>query len=110
VERVAVRAALLLRLRNTVPRKMATVTHSTPKFPQKIPLQPELPQSTDSSNAVRVEACPRAREQNEPRPKAREQNRDDIHPPAGIRTTAIPDRSRAPQRPRSRESQEPVTV
>jgi hypothetical protein len=32
---------VLLRLRNTVPRKMATVTLSTPRLPQNTPLQPE---------------------------------------------------------------------
>jgi hypothetical protein len=40
VERAALRVALLLRLRKTVPRKMPTVTQRTPRFPQRIALQP----------------------------------------------------------------------
>jgi len=40
-EREAVPRGVLLRLRKTVPRKMATVTLSTPRLPQNTPLQPE---------------------------------------------------------------------
>lgn len=69
MERVADRAALLVRLRNTVPKKMATVTQRTPKFPQKIPLQPVPSSGAESNNDVRS---------------------DNIHPPAGIRHHAIP--------------------
>jgi hypothetical protein len=83
VERVAVRAALLLRLRNTVPRKMATVTQSTPKFPQKMPLQPEHMSRTGSRA---VTACPCTRTL----PLDRT---DNINPPAGTATPWSSNRS-----------------
>jgi hypothetical protein len=60
-ERLAVREASLVRLRKTVPRKIPTVTHRTPRLPQKMPLQPVL----NSTGTARNEADRNA----------------DIHPP-----------------------------
>jgi hypothetical protein len=50
---VALRVELLFRLKKTVPRKMATVTHRTPRLPQKTPLQPELNTGAESNNVLR---------------------------------------------------------
>ncbi len=53
VERVALRVDSLLRLKNTVPRKIATVTHRTPKLPQKAALHPALSSGAVTSIAFR---------------------------------------------------------
>jgi hypothetical protein len=53
VDRLAVGVLELLRLKNTVPRKMATVTHRTPRLPQKTPLQPVLKTGAESNNVLR---------------------------------------------------------
>jgi hypothetical protein len=57
-ERTALREASPLRLKNTVPRKMATVTPKTPKFPQKAGLQPAAKSGAVIKNALRSETIP----------------------------------------------------
>ncbi len=57
-ERSALREASPLRLRNTVPRKMATVTPNTPKFPQKAGLQPAVSSGAVIKNALRSDTIP----------------------------------------------------
>ena len=57
-ERAALREASLLRLRNTVPRKMAIVTPSTPKLPQNAGLQPAQSKGAVITKALRSETIP----------------------------------------------------
>lgn len=57
-ERTALREASPLRLKNTVPRKMATVTPKTPRFPQKAGLQPAANSGAVIKNALRSETIP----------------------------------------------------
>jgi hypothetical protein len=51
-ERDALRLPLL-RVRKTVPRKMATVTHNTPRLPQNTPLQPVTKTGNSESDPER---------------------------------------------------------
>lgn len=57
-EREAPRFALLLRVKNTVPKKIATVTPKTPRFPQSTPLHPETknrPTTIDPDRSAAIE-------------------------------------------------------
>ena len=56
VERAAaLRVALVLRLKKTVPKKMPTVTQRTPRLPQRIALQPVRKSAAHSTEATNTD-------------------------------------------------------